>query len=361
MVEPQQEGEPNGALIWDVNNNDDGRGLLGESASDDDTSMDDDTSNDSDDDESDDEESVVVPTPDEVELEYTFPDDFRDRELSDVIEDGRYFRLIINCEAVRDIPEGKFELCGMLIEIVFLNNNKNNQRNILRYIRNHAFFRCFNLQRIRNGLPGRLAELGRCAFAECFRLQQGLAIPRSVLLVDRCCFYYCVSITSVEFGHLPTDFVELRDEAFSLCNKLRSVTLPMSLRSIPHYCFYECVALINIPIPIPVRIIETCAFCGCSALRHIDLSENITEIRQNAYTECIRLETITIKSSTVQFGDHAFDHCLSLSWEGATIKVYPWVLPRLFAAMNGLTADASNFRYKFLRKSQHQLAQFRRR
>ena len=308
-----------------------------------------------------DREESVIPTPDEVELEYTYPDDFQDRAWQDVIGEGHYCRLIINCEAVHDIPEEQFEWCQWLIEIVFLNNNKNMQNNILRYIGPYAFAHCYHLQRIRNGLPVGLLTLGRCAFQYCESLQQELTIPRSVFLIDRECFVRCLSITSVVFEHLVTDPLELRKGSFYNCRELRSVTLPPSLSLIPDICFHECVALIDIPIPIPVRVIEQSAFRGCSALRHIDLSENITEIRQNAYTECIRLETITIKSSTVQFGDHAFDHCLSLSWEGATIKVYPWVLPRLFAAMNGLTADASNFRYKFLRKSQHQLAQFRRR
>ena len=199
-------------------------------------------------------------------------------------------------------------------------------------------------------------ELWQEAF-QCYEsLQQGLTIPRSVLIVDASCFDNCSSITSVVFDHLPTDAVDLRAYIFVGCSELRSVTLPPSLPSIPSYCFYGCVLLINIPIPINVRVIERFAFCGCSALRHIDLSENITEIYQGAYGECSSLTTVTIRSSTVQFDKHVLALCPSLS----TMKMYPWVLPRLVAAMNGPTTDASNFRNEFLRKSQHQLAQFRR-
>ena len=369
MAEPQQEGKSNGAPIRDVNHDDNGRGLFEESSSDDDTSMDGDSSMDdgsSDDDIEADrpDEDDDIPTPDELELEYTYPDDFQDRAWKDVIGKGHYCRLIINCEAVRDIPRYKFYGCRWLIEIVFLNNNKNNQRNILRYIGPDAFYKCLNLQRIRNGLPVGLVTLGRGAFRLCESLQQGLTFPRSVLLIDGYCFYGCRLIPSVAFDHLPTDPLKLREAVFSRCSELRSVTLPMSLRLIPQDCFHECVLLIHIPIPINVRVIECGAFHRCYALRHIDLSENITEIRHNAYADCTSLETVTIKSSNVQFGDHVFVLCSSLS----TIKVYPWVLPRLFAAtdgrtyvMQGLTTDDSNFRYKFLRKSQHQLAQFRRR
>ena len=370
MAEPQQEGEPNGALIRDVNHDDDSRGLLEESSSDDDTSMDDDTSvdddssmddgssdDDSDSDDVSSDEELVIPTPDEVELEYTYPDDFQDRAWQDVVEEGQYYRLNINCEAVHDIPEDKFFDCGMLIEIVFLNNNKNMQNNILRYIGEYAFYHCYNLQRIRNGLPMGLLEMGEYAFKLCTSLQQGLIIPRNVLLLDIGCFHSCKSITSVVFDHLPTDPVNIRRHAFCECSELRSVTLPISLRSIPSNCFRGYVLLIHILIPIPVRVIGFSAFIGCSALRHIDLSENITAVHENAYSECSSLTTVTIKSSTVQFGRNNFAFCPSLS----TIKVYPWVLPRLFAAMNGPTTDASNFRNKFLRNSQYQLTQFRRR
>ena len=108
MAEPHQEGQPNGALLRDVNNNDDGSddgaGFLGESSSDDDTSIllrdvnhEDDGSDDGagfleessfDDDTSmdDDREESVIPTPDEVELEYTYPDDFQDRAWQDVVD-----------------------------------------------------------------------------------------------------------------------------------------------------------------------------------------------------------------------------------------------------------------------------------
>ena len=355
MAEPQQEGKSNGAPIRDVNHDDDGRGLFEESSSDDDTSMDGDSSMDdgsSDDDIEADrpDEDDDIPTPDELELEYTYPDDFQDRAWQDVVD--FYCRLNINCEAVHDIPAGKFLRCRWLIEVVFLNNNKNNPNNIFRNIGQDAFDRCTNLQRIRNGLPVGLVSLGRCAFRYCRSLQEEpLTIPRSVFLIDTQCFELCISITSVEFEHLVTDPLELRKGAFYACRELRSVTLPPSLSLIPACCFLECVELIHIPIPIPVRVIGFSAFNGCSALRHIDLSENITAVHPEAYSICSSLTTVTIKSSTVQFGDNVFALCPSLS----TIKVYPWVLPRLFAAMNGHTTvlmdlttdDASTFRYKF--------------
>ena len=63
------------------------------------------------------------------------------------------------------------------------------------------------------------------------------------------------------------------------------------------------------------------------------------------------------KSSTVQFGAGIFQDCPLLT----TITMHPWKWCDLLSAMDSPTPDNCNFRYKFLRKSQNQLVQYRRR
>ena len=300
-----------------------------------------------------------IPTPDQVEVEFTYPDDFQNRMWEDVVDDGQYFRLIIDCNnaSITEIPDEKFKCCQLLIELVFLNNTDDsliNNENYLRRIGKRAFGYCYNLQRITNGLPLGLVELDDYAFYLCDSLSQEITIPRKVRIVGKLCFRGCCCITSVVFDHLPTDpVVDIRQEAFHSCIRLRSATLPPNLPSIPSRCFFGCVLLINIPIPIHVREIEDDAFYNCISLRSIDLSENIDGIHLMAYIFCDNLETVTIKSSTVEFGENCFRSCRSLT----TIKVYPWVLPRLFQAMS----NDSSFCYKLLRQSQYQLSRFRQR
>ena len=358
-----EEEEDNIIVIDDDSDNDDIIVIDDDSDNDNDNDDDDiivvDDDSDSDDD---------IPTPDEVEVEYTFPDDFRDREWYEVMEDGRgpYFRLIIDCKNanITEIRDKQFQHCQWLIEVVCLNNTDDsmiNNDNYLRRIGKHAFQFCLNLQRITNGLPLGLIELDDGAFGYCSSLSQEIVIPRKVQVVGIDCFIDCYCITSVVFDHLPTDSVNIGHFAFGTCTGLRSATLPPSLPSIPAYCFNGCVLLINIPIPIHVRGIGDCAFKGCLSLRSIDIFENIDRIHSGAYRGCTSLETVTIKSSTVQFGRHVFRSCPSLT----TIKVYPWVLPRIFAAMsnndnvNDEESTNPNFCYKLLRQSQYQLSRFR--
>ena len=331
-----------------------------------DEGVDDDNSDDVEEDDGDEEEEVdvsddeesVVPTPDEVVLEYTYPDDFQGQNWyqswRNVVEEGRYYRLIIDCKNsnITEMHDYSFFSSDMLIEVVFLYNNSMINENHLVCIGRQAFSHCHNLQRITNGLPLGLIELGVCTFLDCNSLPQEFTIPRTVRIIRSRCFDRCMDITSVVFGHLPTDTVELLASVFTACYRLDSVTLPQNLALIPEGCFRDCFRLTNIPIPLAVREIENTTFSGCTSLRSIDLSENITGVHEKAYAGCTSLETVTIKSTAVQFGRDVFGNCPSLT----TIKMYPWVLPRLFEAMN---TDPS-FCYKLLRQSQYQLSRFQR-
>ena len=325
-----------------------------------------------------------IPTPEQVEVEYTYPDDFQDREWADVVEAGHYFRVLIDGKTatMTEIPDKKFKRCKWLIELVFLNNttediNNRTKKNeqYLRRIGKDAFMHCRNLQRITNGFPLGLVELDEFAFYNCVSLRQEMTFPRKVRVVGTGCFIGCHGITRVVFDHLPTDPVTIQYAAFSSCTGLRSAMLPPNLPSIPQEGFCGCVALIHIPIPHYVREIKDDTFRGCTSLRSIQLSENMERIHLAAYMGCTSLETVTINSSTVQFERNCFEGCPVLT----TIKLYPWVVPRLLGAMNNnfddddeiddneeifgdnqrLKITEMSFCYNLVRQSQYQLARFR--
>ena len=203
----------------------------------------------------------------------------------------------------------------MLIEVVLLYNNFMINENYLVCIGRQAFSHCHNLQRITNDLPLGLIELGVCTFLDCTSLPQEFKIPRTVQIIRSHCFHCCMDITSVVFGHLPTDTQELLALVFTACYRLDSVTLPQNLALIPEDCFCDYFRLTNISIPLAVCEIENTAFSGCTSLHRlrsiIDLLENITGVHEEAYVACTSLETVTFKSSTVQFGRDVFGNCPS--------------------------------------------------
>ena len=309
-----------------------------------------DDGDDDDDDDSDDEESVV-PTADEVELEYTYPDDFPDRSF-DAWRTfvRRFFRLLID-PSCTEIPDHIFNRCTLLVEIVFPDNSS------LTRIGYCTFYGCKNLQRI-NQFPEGMIEFGKYAFGECRSLRDEITIPRNVRYLRDHCFEGCTGITSVVFDTDPTttatvanlnSVVELGASLFHSCIELRSVRLPYNLIEIPPFCFDRCSKLIIVPIPVPVRVIGQFAFIYCSSLTSVYLSENVDTICRDAFDWCTSLQCITIRSSNVRFGNDAFGSCTALS----SIRVLPTVWPELFKAMND--ESHPNFIYKFLRAYQYQI------
>ena len=290
----------------------------------------------------------AVPTPEEVDLEYTYPHDFVGRRSwEEVVAAGQYFRLILD-PSCTEIERAYFSDCYFLIELIFRGTK-------LTRIRQRAFYSCINLQRITNGLPMGLVELEGDAFFNCGSLQQEtLTIPRTVRTIGADCFNFCICITRVVFEHhLPTDTITLHPSVFTNCKELQSVTLPSTLSYIPICCFSGCRSLTNIPIPTAVRVIHRWAFYFCSALRTVDLAENITTIHKEAYVGCTSLEMVTIQSTTVHFAERPFDRCPALR----IVNIYPWVWPRLLEAMR---YDCT-FCYTFVRQYHYQLERFRQR
>ena len=314
-----------------------------------------DSDDDSEDDDHDDDRdnSDTVPTPEEVVVEYTYPQDFEgSSHWSDVVPPLQFFRLILD-PLCAEIAAEKFKGCARLIEIVVPKNS------VLTHIRLTAFYGCINLQRITNGLPETLLMIEDYAFNICKALHGRLVVPPNVTFLGRRCFCECSALISVVFQHSITSAtvgtqntsVELGESCFEECVVLRSVRLPPNLLAIPAWCFGLCRALADIFIPKLVRAIRWAAFYKCSNLRSMDLSKNnnLEAVGDEVFGYCHSLTSIVIRSlsSNIQFGNNVFDGCSLLS----SIQVYPWHFTKIFEAMNG----DPTFIYKFFHQYHHQI------
>ena len=282
----------------------------------------------------------VVTTPEDVQFEYTYPQDFEGstswRQVLGLRL--RYFRLIID-PSCTEIPEEAFHFCKLLIEIVFAENSR------LTEIGGRAFGYCPNLQRM-NTLPTELLYLRNSAFIDCISLQGELVIPSKVVLVEDQCFRNC-GITSVVFNDNPSSDagpMELGWSVFSKCYDLRSVRLPHNIDSIPTRFFFGCPALINCPVPVSVEEIGETAFMRCSALQSVDLPERTIRIGDQAYKNCTSLEQVTIRAIEAHYGQDVFTNCPAL----ATIQVFPSLWTQLFESMQ----NDPSFLFHFVRKYQ---------
>ena len=310
------------------------------------------------DDSSDDDSSVEeeIPTPEEVAVEYTYPQDFIGRRWEDVVgQDAvtgqhHFFRLLLDPSCTQ-IPARKFQSCTNLIELVVPKNS------VLTHIKCIAFRGCTNLQRITNGFPETLVIVEEYAFAWCTSLHGRLVIPPKVLRLGSYCFRGCSARTSVVFEAStsttvrtpPQTAVVLGYGCFSRCTELQFVRLPPTLLAIPPNCFYGCYKLTDIPIPKSVQAIKGRSFANCENLLSMELSTTIERLGEQAFMNCTSLERIRIggSSSQVRFGANIFQGCSSLS----IIKVYPWLYPKLFEAMH----DDPLFIYKLFHQYHHQI------
>ena len=104
------------------------------------------------------------------------------------------------------------------------------------------------------------------------------------------------------------------DSAFFLCNDLKTIVIPQSIRSIHKAAFSNCRKLEYLIIPNSVNYIGTEAFAWCSSLKNINLPSALTNISDGAFYGCESLEQISLPSALTNISDHAFYRCKSLSF-----------------------------------------------
>ena len=102
-------------------------------------------------------------------------------------------------------------------------------------------------------------------------------------------------------GHPLT---EIGGSAFSQFDKLVSVTIPGSVRTIGNNAFYACKGLKEIHFQEGLRKIEHRAFLGCTSLVKVEIPEGVTEIGEFAFDNCPELKLIAIPRSVknIEFG-----------------------------------------------------------
>ena len=80
----------------------------------------------------------------------------------------------------------------------------------------------------------------------------------------------------------PREDAAIGDEAFSLCRKLKEITIPEGVEAIGDSAFYSC-RLERVSLPASLKTIGRHAFLNCSALREIAIPNGVTNIAYDAF------------------------------------------------------------------------------
>ena len=142
-----------------------------------------------------------------------------------------------------------------------------------------------------------------------------------------------VEIADDSFSNSPTEEAILTEgiayigrNAFSGCNKLHQVVLPISIEEIEDSAFENCSSLKSISLPMALKTIGDGAlkgtglrtipenigripdrmFEGCTSLKKVELHEKLGAIGERAFFGCSSLDFIVIPDSVKLIGQDAF-------------------------------------------------------
>ena len=102
---------------------------------------------------------------------------------------------------------------------------------------------------------------------------------------------------------------EIKDFAFSNCNKLFYITIPNGVTNIGVDAFENCDSLKTIEIPSSVTSIGDGAFSGCISLTSIEIPSSVTSIGEGAFGWCYNVASIIIPENVKCIGDNINDRC----------------------------------------------------
>ena len=210
----------------------------------------------------------------------------------------------------------------------------------VKIIDNSAFSFCSNLTEMR--LPSSLISIGRSAFSNSGL--ESIVIPASVSEIAKGAFSSCENLSSinVESGNvvydsrdnsnaiiqkqgnvllvgcmntiIPEGIVTIGENAFygSRLGELGDVKLPLTLKAISSYAFYNC-KLMSLEIPDAVENIGDNAFLQCSNMTEVVFSpsSSLLSIGRSAFSYT-SIVSICIPKTVMSIGKNAFSNCKQL-------------------------------------------------
>lgn len=157
-------------------------------------------------------------------------------------------------------------------------------------------------------LPEGVTQIGDRAFQNMERLET-VVLPSTLKTIGDYAFVSCRSLKTVS---IPEGVTALGKEAFGYCEKLETVQLPPGLTQIPEGAFRMCASLTGITIPEGVTAIGSWAFSWCFRLRELRLPDGLQTIGEQAFYDCRELKTIHVSDACV-IDPSAFGCCFGLA------------------------------------------------
>lgn len=120
-----------------------------------------------------------------------------------------------------------------------------------------------------------------------------LTVPSTVEQIGYNAFQDCFGLKKIVIKDSNIGETTLRDELFSGCKSLESVTLPAGYTYFGSRCFYNCSSLKSINLP-NAGYIGKSAFAGCTSLENAELGKRLYQVDDEAFIDTPKLKSLTI-------------------------------------------------------------------
>ena len=181
-------------------------------------------------------------------------------------------------------------------------------------IDDYAFWRSHELTKV--NIPDSIEEIGSLAFADCEKIET-IYIPYSVRTIGN--YFVDRHIKYIEVDERNDYFCDVEGVLYTKDMKTlvqypsgkteTSYSILESVEKINEDAFYWNEFLEEVFIPDSVNDIGRMAFCSCSKLKSINIPEKITEIKNRTFAMCYELTYINLPENLKKIGDGAFNYC----------------------------------------------------
>lgn len=146
----------------------------------------------------------------------------------------------------------------------------------------------------------------------CVRCGETIFIPTIIYNVNEygtaevCNYYGNEENLIVADTYMDKPVTAVADEAFRYNNKIKTIVLPESIKTIGEWAFSECENLESVNIPSSVTKIHDGAFSKSNKIASIEIPNGVIEIGKNAFNQCKNIDEIKLPASLLTIEDGAF-------------------------------------------------------
>lgn len=143
-------------------------------------------------------------------------------------------------------------------------------------------------------------SVGALAFFQLEKVKT-VTLPKSVKTIGQHAFYGCTQLIMLNMAGVA----EIGESAFEQCSALQSVRLPDSLQTLRARAFYRCDSLRSVTIPASVTVMENAVFAYCHQLRIATVMANISKLPYWTFYGCYDLKTVRLNEVISDLGEDA--------------------------------------------------------